>query len=79
VIVTLDFFSVLGSYEYLARLEGKLINGIFFCLNKSDNYSVIIDRKMQNSVFWLIFILIACFVESIEAYGFIILRGFGGI
>ena len=77
--MTFDFFSVLGSYEYLARLEGKIMYGIFFCLNKSDNYSVIIDRKMQNPVFWLIFILIACFVDSIEAYGFIILRGFGGI
>ena len=65
----------MGSYEYLARLEGKLIDGIFFCLNKSDNYSVIIDRKMQNSVFWLIFMLTAGFVFN----GFIILRGFGGI
>ena len=31
---------VLGSYEYLERLEGKVRDGIFFCVNKSDNYSV---------------------------------------
>ena len=31
---------VLGSYEYLVRLEGKIRNGIFFCVNKSDNFSV---------------------------------------
>ena len=30
---------VLGSYEYLERLEGKIRDGIFFCVNKSDNYS----------------------------------------
>ena len=27
---------VLGSYEYLVRLEGKIRDGIFFCVNKSD-------------------------------------------
>ena len=32
---------VFGSYEYLVRLEGKIRDGIFFCVNKSDNYSVI--------------------------------------
>ena len=37
-----------------------------------------LDRKMQNTEFWLIFILIACFVDSIEAYGFVILSGYGG-
>ena len=31
---------VLGSFEYLVRLEGKNRDGIFFCINKSDNYSV---------------------------------------
>ena len=31
---------VLGSYEYLERLEGKIRDGIFFFVNKSDNYSV---------------------------------------
>ena len=30
----------MGSYEYLVRLEGKIRDGIFFCVNKSDNYSV---------------------------------------
>ena len=30
----------MGSYEYLERLEGKIRDGIFFCVNKSDNYSV---------------------------------------
>ena len=46
----LDYFSdrdigkilfVSGSYEYLVRLEGKIRDGIFFCINKSDNYSVL--------------------------------------
>ena len=32
---------ILGSYEYLERLEGKIRDGIFFCINKSDNYSVV--------------------------------------
>ena len=31
---------VLGSYEYLERLDGKIRDGVFFCVNKSDNYSV---------------------------------------
>ena len=31
---------ILGSYEYLERLDGKIRDGIFFCINKSDNYSV---------------------------------------
>ena len=31
---------VLGSYEYLVRLEGKIRDGVFFCVNKSDNTSV---------------------------------------
>ena len=31
---------VFGSYEYLVRLEGKIRDGIFFCVNKSDNNSV---------------------------------------
>ena len=31
---------VLGSYEYLERLEGTVRDIIFFCVNKSDNYSV---------------------------------------
>jgi hypothetical protein len=27
-------------YEYLESLEGKIRDGIFFCVNKSDNFSV---------------------------------------
>ena len=34
---------VLCSYEYLVRLEGKIRDGIFFCVNKSDNNSVYIS------------------------------------
>ena len=34
------YLIVLGFYEYLERLEGKIRDGIFFCVNKSDNYSV---------------------------------------
>jgi hypothetical protein len=39
---------VLGSYEYLVRLEGKIRDGIFFCVNKSDNYSV--KSKVQKKL-----------------------------
>jgi hypothetical protein len=38
----------LGSYEYLVRLEGKIRDGIFFCVNKSDNYSV--KSKVQKKL-----------------------------
>ena len=31
---------VLGLYEYLESLEGKIRDDIFFCINKSDNFSV---------------------------------------
>ena len=31
---------VLGLYEYLERLKGKIRDGIFFRVAKSDNYSV---------------------------------------
>ena len=34
---------VFGSYEYLERLDGKIRDGIFFCVNESDNYSVLTD------------------------------------
>jgi hypothetical protein len=30
----------MGLYEYLEGLEGKIRDGIFFCVNKSDNFSV---------------------------------------
>ena len=30
----------MGLYEYLERLKGKIRDDIFFCVNKSDNYSV---------------------------------------
>ena len=36
---------VFGSYEYLLRLEGKIRDGIFFCINKSDNNSVIYEQS----------------------------------
>ena len=31
---------VFGLYEYLESLEGKIRDDIFFCINKSDNFSV---------------------------------------
>ena len=31
---------VLGSYEYVERMEGKFRDDIFSCVNKSYNYSV---------------------------------------
>ena len=40
----LDYFKKWNKcfrYGFLVRLEGKLRDGIFFCINKSDNYSVI--------------------------------------
>ena len=43
---------VLDSYEYLVRLEGKISDGIFFCVNKSDNYSVIYCVLIQNILQW---------------------------
>ena len=30
VIMTIDFFFVLGSYEYLKSMEDKIRNGIFY-------------------------------------------------
>ena len=38
---------VLGLYEFLERLEGKIRDGIFFCISKSDNYSVIKDVNLS--------------------------------
>ena len=35
---------VLGLYEYLERLEGKIRDGILFCVNKSGNYSVLSSK-----------------------------------
>ena len=42
MIVTLEkfFCFLVPTYEYLVRLEGKIRDGIFFCVNKSDNNSV---------------------------------------
>ena len=36
---------ILGLYEFLERLEGKIRDGIFFC--KSNNYSVIKDDNLS--------------------------------
>ena len=40
---------VLGLYEFLERLEGKIrdADGIFFCISKSDNNSVIKDVNLS--------------------------------
>ncbi len=32
----------LGLYKYLESPEGKIRDGIFFCVNKSDNFSVML-------------------------------------
>jgi hypothetical protein len=36
-------------YEYLGSLEGKIRDGIFFCVNKSDNFSVDMYRKEKQT------------------------------
>ena len=39
---------VLGLHEYLERLKGKIRDGIFFFVNKSDNYNVQLSRVVRN-------------------------------
>ena len=68
---------VLGSYEYLERLEGKIRDGIFFCVNKSDNYSVryATIKGLLLKVTWATFSQFSCkwtFSDFSECIGYYI-------
>ena len=52
----LDFFFffqkiifVFGLFEYLEGLEGRIRDGISFCVNKSDNFSVYVPPYVSSS------------------------------
>ena len=41
IISNSDIILVFGSYEFLVRLEDKIRNDIFFCVNESNDNSVL--------------------------------------
>ena len=63
---------VLGADEYLERLEGKIRDGIFFCVNKSDSYSLI--ALIQSCYFILITVAIAGVQECLKTAYIIVLH-----